>query len=169
MKKKKVKKKEKKSVISGIMKRFEMEIMSDKSPSQTPYVIPFKHMGLQYITGGIPGGRMTEIIGNSQSGKSYLLYEAIERVLSMGGKAFLNDPETSYEPAYGTSIGIKGDKSFFYSKQSVLEDFFTAAKEYILYVRSIIITIFYLKWYDNKGLFFILITLMLFIMIFSKR
>lgn len=134
--KKKKPKKKKKSEISIIMNKFEMEIMSDESPSQTPYIIPFRHKGLQYITGGIPGGRFTEIIGDSLSGKSFLVYEAICEALGMGGHAMLDDPEISYEPSYGARIGIKGERKFYYTKQPILEDFFTASREFVTWVRK---------------------------------
>ncbi len=70
--KKKVKKSEDfdiSEIVSDLAEKFEIEVMSEDSPDRTPYYIKFRHRGLQMITGGVPGGRMTEIRADSQTGK----------------------------------------------------------------------------------------------------
>lgn len=124
------------SIVSDLTKFFSISVMSEKSGDMTPYYIPFAHKGLQYITGGVPGGRFTQIEGDSQCGKSYLLYELISETLNMGGYALLNDPEIAYEPEFGARVGITGDKKFIYSKNKSLETFFDLSRKFIKAVRK---------------------------------
>lgn len=123
-------------IASELAKEFEIQVMSEETEDQVPYYIPFKHKGLQYITGGVPGGRITEIIGDSQCGKSYLLYELIASVLDLGGHALLVDPEVAYEPRFGKKVGISGNKRFFYSTKKSLETFFTMSRRVITKIRA---------------------------------
>lgn len=122
--------------IVASMKGFDVEAMSDKSIDQVPYHIPFRHRGLQAITGGIPGGKFTEIQGDSQSGKSYLLYELIAECLGMGGFAMLHDVERAYEPKFGARVGIEGDKKFLMSWEKELEKVFLSSRKFIATVRA---------------------------------
>lgn len=118
------------------MKGFSVEAMSDKSADQVPYRIPFKHRGLQAITGGVPGGKFTEVQGDSQAGKSYLLYELIAECMSMGGYAMLHDVERAYEPKFGARVGIEGDKKFLISWEKELEKVFLSSRKFIATVRK---------------------------------
>ncbi len=120
----------------ALAKEFDIQVMSEDTEEQVPYRISFRHAGLQYITGGVPGGRFSEIIGDSASGKSYLGYELISRVLEMGGKALLQDVEVAYESKFGKRVGITGDKSFFYSKNKSLEKSFIIWRKFIKLVRQ---------------------------------
>ena len=122
--------------IVASMKGFSVETMSDKSADQVPYRIPFRHKALQAITGGIPGGKFTEIQGDSQCGKSYLLYELIAECLNMGGFAMLHDVERAYEPKFGARVGIEGDKKFLMSWEKEVEKVFLASRKFVATVRA---------------------------------
>lgn len=136
---KKPKKAKKQLTVDSIveaMKGFSVETMSDKSADQVAYRIPFKHKALQAITGGVPGGRFTEIQGDSQCGKSYLLYELIASCLDMGGFAMLHDVERAYEPKFGARVGIEGDKKFLMSWEKEVEKVFLSSRKFIATVRA---------------------------------
>jgi len=123
------------SVISELTKNFAVQVMTKDVADLTPYYIPFKHKGLQFITGGVPGGRMTEISGDSQCGKSYLLYELIRSCQEMGGNALLMDPENAYEIKYGQRVGIDGE--FIYTNEiNQMEKCFALGRKYIKTVRK---------------------------------
>jgi len=124
-------------VLESMCSEFNMEVMDDKSEDRAPYFIPFRHIGLQKITGGIPGGRMTEIHGDSQSGKSYLLYELGIETLNMGGAFMLHDVERAYEPAYGRRVGLEGDKRFLLSPKKQMQEIFLSSRIFIKRIRSV--------------------------------
>lgn len=123
-------------IVKDLSKNYSVEVMSDTNVDRTPYFIPFKHKGLQAITGGVPGGKMTEILGDSQTGKSYLLYELIVSAIEMGGAAMLHDIERAYEPRYGKRVGLEGNKKFALSYEKKLEQIFTLSRKFILGVRA---------------------------------
>lgn len=124
------------SLANDLGKRFGITIMDEDTPDQVPYYTDFQHLGLQTITGGIPGGRFIQIEGDSQCGKSYLLYEIMAGFLAEKGQVLLNDPEIAYEAEYGARVGITGGKRFLYSKNKSLEKFFDMSKLFIKSVRS---------------------------------
>lgn len=88
--------------------------------------VPFSHVGLQKITGGLIGGGFMGIEGMSYSGKSYLLYELLASCVNMGGYALLVDAEQAYDPSFGAKIGLEQKKNsrFFYSEERVIETIF---------------------------------------------
>lgn len=123
-------------IVSDLAEKFEIEVMSEDSPDRTPYYIKFRHKGLQMITGGVPGGRMIEIRGDSQSGKSYLLYELGIETIKMGGAFLLHDIETAYEPAYGIRVGLEGNRKFALSEEKKMENIFALSRQFVLRVRK---------------------------------
>lgn len=123
-------------IIGDLAKDFEVEIMSESAEDRTPYYIPFRNKALQMITGGVPGGRMSEFRGDSQCGKSYLLYELGIETINMGGAFLLHDVETAYEPAYGRRVGLEGDKAFGLSEEKKMEKIFLLSRRFIMKVRA---------------------------------
>lgn len=116
-KKKKTKRKavsKKKEIVKKDMSSFESEledfgvsILSEEDDDiAVPYRIPFRHKGLQKISGGIMGGKFAELSGGSQSGKSYLLYELMAEAIKMGGYSLLQDGERALEESYARSVGL---------------------------------------------------------------
>lgn len=123
-------------IVGDLAKDFEIEVMSDSAEDRTPYYIPFRNKALQAITGGVPGGRMSEFRGDSQCGKSYLLYELGIETINMGGAFLLHDVETAYEPAYGRRVGLEGDKAFGLSEEKKMENIFLLTRKFINKVRE---------------------------------
>lgn len=117
--KKKVVKKVDEFSLEGIKsesKKFEVAILNSETEVETaPYKIPFRHKGLQKITGGIIGGKFAEISGNSQSGKSFLLYELMAECIAMGGVSLLFDGERAFEEPYAemVQLPLRGGKFAF--------------------------------------------------------
>jgi len=72
-----------------------------------PYFIPFSNEALQFITGGVCGGKVIEISGDSQSGKSFLAYQIMASVHEMGGWALLNDIERASTLSMLSNCGVK--------------------------------------------------------------
>ncbi len=103
------------SAVDELAKAFTVQVMDESTEDSVPYYIPFKHVGLQAITGGVPGGMLTVIEGDSQAGKSYLLYELIVQCLDMGGYALLSDPENALQARFMKRVGLSGSKRFVYT------------------------------------------------------
>jgi RecA/RadA recombinase len=102
-----------------------------------PYILPFKHLGLQKATGGIMGGKISSFEADSQTGKSMLLYEIFGSAINMGGACFLADAEQAYEADYGLKAGIPANtKSLLLSTSISMENNFSAAKEYMEWFRT---------------------------------
>jgi recombination protein RecA len=123
-------------IIDDLGKEFELQLMSADSKDSTPYYIPFRHLGLQYATGGVPGGKFTEIHGDSQCGKSFLLYELGSECLKMGGYFLLCDVENAYNELYGKRIGI-GTKKFFKTTKNSIEALFSLWRKFVLKIRAV--------------------------------
>ncbi len=123
-------------IVGDLAKDFEIEVMSESAEDRTPYYIPFKNKALQAITGGVPGGRMSEFRGDSQCGKSYLLYELGIETINMGGAFLLHDIETAYEPAYGRRVGLEGDKAFGLSEEKKMENIFLLSRKFVNKIRE---------------------------------
>ena len=111
--------------------------MDSNSKDRTPYFIRFKNRAIQAQTGGCPGGRFTEILGKSQCGKSYLLYELIMETIAMGGVAMLHDVERALEAAYMKRVGMKEGQGFALSYEKKMEQIFLASREFVLKVRKV--------------------------------
>lgn len=137
-------KKQKEEEVDPILKslsEFADEIISDDTDDDKsfgfPYRIPYKHKGLQKATGGVIGGTMKEISGESQAGKSFLLYELIASVQEMGGWARLTDCERAFEKAYGISAGIDMKSGrFLLSRNNNMSNFFQSNTAFINRIRE---------------------------------
>jgi RecA/RadA recombinase len=99
--------------IESELEGFSLSLIGEDEPEESiaPYIIPF-HMdgkgseGLQKISGGIFGGKFCEISGNSQAGKSFLLYQLMANAIKMGGYALLFDGERAFEEPYAKIVGL---------------------------------------------------------------
>jgi len=68
--------------------------------------------------GGIPVGRVTEIIGESQGGKTLVCCQLAANVQKAGGIVVFIDTEHDLDKTFGVNIGIKFDeKTFVYREQ----------------------------------------------------
>ena len=138
-KKKKTKKKvidKEEEILKALGASFETKLTLDDDQYNIPYKIPFQHKGLQYITGGLPGGYFTEIHGESLTGKSYLMYELGLETIKMGGWYLQQDVERAYNVKFGKILGLEGHKRFIKSSKTELQDIISEAKRFILEIRS---------------------------------
>lgn len=125
------------SAVDELAKSFSVEVMDENVTESVPYYIPFRHVGLQAITGGVPGGKLTLIEGDSQCGKSYLLYELIVECLKMGGYALLSDPENALVPRFMKKAGLSGNQRFLYSNvETQLTRNFSMWRKFVTAIRA---------------------------------
>jgi RecA/RadA recombinase len=111
--------------------------LQDDVTSFIPWTVPFNHIGLQKITGGLLGGKIMVIEGFSQTGKSWLLYELYANCIKMGGWVYHEDCEQAFEPAYGATCGIDySTKRFMLSNETVVEEISINITNFITNVRS---------------------------------
>lgn len=117
------------------------EIVTDDISDLVPWKVPFNHLGLQKITGGLLGGKIMHIEGESQTGKSWLLYELIANCVRMGGYAYLADVENAFEPIYGKAAGIdfKRFQFMFDKKEKVIEEMHKNFSDFIKRTRDTMI------------------------------
>ena len=124
--------------IKAKMKGSKAVRMSSNSDSLIPWKLPFRHRGLQKITGGLLGGKIMMIEAFSQCGKSFLAYELMAAAIKSGGMAYLQDREQAYEPDYGAKCGLDDDDAFFYDDKIVIEPSFAEWIDWIKACREVI-------------------------------
>jgi len=71
--------------------------------------------------GGIPVGKLTEISGEEQSGKSLLVAQLIAEVQRRGGIAAYMDVENSANPDFMTRLGVNTKELIYLQPQTVEE------------------------------------------------
>lgn len=77
--------------------------------------IPSGSLALDLVlgVGGIPRGRIIEIYGNPQGGKSTLALHIVAEAQRAGGSAAYIDVENAMDPAYAESVGVNVNELFF--------------------------------------------------------
>lgn len=85
--------------------------------------------------GGFPVGRITEITGLEQSGKSLLAAHALANTQKRGGLAIFIDTENAVPPPFFTAVGIDLSKMIYIGLDTV-EDIFEAVETVIEKVRA---------------------------------
>ena len=103
---------------------------------EVPYTIPFRHKGLQYITGGLAGGIFIEAHGPSQCGKSYLMMEGGMAYIEAGGWYLQGDIERAYKRVIGKKIGLEGHPRFAKTKERNMEKLFKKMEKFVLKIRK---------------------------------
>lgn len=73
--------------------------------------------------GGFPEGRISELGGLWQSGKSLLAYQALAACQRRGGIAFLDDSERAFDRKWGATLGINLNDLVYYVAPSLEEGF----------------------------------------------
>lgn len=138
---KKTKKKEVKAFsledISDELGKFESDIYSEDREEVEPcYIIPFKNEAMQFATGGILGGKFHEISGDSQSGKSYILYDLYRSVQEMGGVCYHQDGERALTDAIMKSVKIKKNGTLAITYERDINKYFAKIIAFIKAVRK---------------------------------
>jgi len=87
--------------------------------------------------GGMPAGRIIELTGLEQSGKTLLSAHILASVQAMGGMAIYIDTEHSFLPEYfGKVCGIDFNKNWLHIEQDDLETIFDIIETVIVDIRS---------------------------------
>lgn len=124
------------AIIKSLGKQFEVGPNNDDPNADVPYIVNFKHKGLQYITGGVPGGIFMEVHGPSQCGKSYVMYELGMAFMDAGGWYYQNDAERAYKRVIGRKIGLESATRIVKSKKRAIEEIFAEMKTFVLKIRE---------------------------------
>jgi RecA/RadA recombinase len=124
--------------IASDLKDFQVKVYNkDTVKDDAPYIIPFRHRGLQKISGGIIGGTFAEISGESGGGKSFHGYELIAECQKMDGVAVLFDGENAWDDAYAKMMNINTDNgTFMISKERDIDKVFNLMIKTIKAVRK---------------------------------
>jgi recombination protein RecA len=85
--------------------------------------------------GGLPVGRITEISGLEQSGKSLIGAHLVASTQKKGGVAVYIDTESAASPNFMTAVGVD-TKQLIYVQRDTVEDIFSDIERTIEYVRS---------------------------------
>ena len=84
--------------------------MSDQAQIAIPSISTGSFsLDLALGVGGLPRGRVVEILGPESSGKTTLVYHVIAEAQRMGGICAFIDAEHSMDPAYAQHIGVNID------------------------------------------------------------
>lgn len=119
------------------MDSFELELLTTDTSNEIPcYIIPFRSLSLQFITGGILGGKFHEISADSQAGKSYLLYELYSTVQEMGGVCYHQDGERAFTSQIAKACKIKDDGTFAKTHERDINKLFASMGKFIKAVRK---------------------------------
>lgn len=84
----------------------------DESPHVKVDVIPTGSLALDIAlgVGGVPRGRITEIVGEESTGKSSLCQHIVANAQKMGGRCAYIDMEHALDPAYAAKCGVDVNK-----------------------------------------------------------
>jgi recombination protein RecA len=112
---------EKKSLLQKELERIEKDfgkgsIMSASSKAENLEVISTGSLKLDLATGigGLPRGKVVEIIGWESSGKSTIVQQVIANAQKKGLKCLYMDSEHSLDKKYATALGINMDDLMVY-------------------------------------------------------
>jgi recombination protein RecA len=87
------------------------------------------------IKNGIPGGRISEIIGRSSTGKSAVCFSLLANAQKMGGVAVLLDTEASADLEFARVFGVDTKKLIISEPESV-EQLYDTAKAIAVEIRD---------------------------------
>lgn len=79
--------------------------------------------GTRIYGGGIPGGILVEIYGQSGAGKTAILAEVCASAQAKGGNVFFNDPEGRLDTEYSLIYGVSIDENNYSQPDTVMEAF----------------------------------------------
>lgn len=109
-------------------------------PTTVRDFVPFGSTLLDYITcnrrgGGIPVGKLTEIVGEEASGKSLLVTHILANTQKKGGIAVLIDTENALNPQFAEQVGLDL-KKLVYSQPGSIEEVFETIERTIVLARE---------------------------------
>jgi len=114
--------------------------LNDPNPTEVKSFIPTGSTVLDYLIanmsgGGIPAGKITEIVGEEQAGKSLLATQILANAQKLGGIAVYLDTENAASPDFMKRLGINLNK-LVYLQPGSIEDCYAAIEKTILMARS---------------------------------
>lgn len=112
------------SVLSGLRKAGS-EIGAFEGFNMTTKGLTTGNLTLDYLTGvgGIPVGRITELLGPPSSGKTTTGLQTAAHVQQAGGRVVYLDYERALDPDYCQALGLDvRDESFLYMKPDYFEE-----------------------------------------------
>lgn len=86
--------------------------------------------------GGIPLGRITEILGWEASGKTLLGIHILANVQKMGGIAVYIDTEFSLDTTFARAVGLDLEHNFIYIQTEFLEEAYDAVERIITTIKK---------------------------------
>jgi len=108
------------TIIMGKDTREELEVVDSGSLT----------LNLATNIGGLPVGKLIELLGMESSGKSTLTLHAISNFQKLEGKCVLVDYEQSFDRAYATALGVDMDKLIIIQPEC-MEDGYNMTEELI--------------------------------------
>ncbi len=84
---------------------------------------------------GLPAGRITEIVGQPQTGKTLLGIHLLKETQRRGGIAVLDDPETAYDLEWAAKLGLNIPDLVLLQSET-LEDIFERQEKFIRLIRE---------------------------------
>ena len=81
------------------------------------------------LNGGLPCGRITELFGEEQSGKSLIAMVAAGQLQKKGGRVLLFDAEQAYTPEWAEKLGMD-TSNIMISDNNIVEDIMEISKKY---------------------------------------
>lgn len=122
-------KKRNEEIIESINKKFGFEVVTGEAEPFPVFFADTGSYGINFIicgrplTGGMPGGRFTEIFGDPSTGKSIIIYKTMAGVTHLGGFGILDDSERSYQKYYDLWFDIAEDRRFLLYSETIPEHF----------------------------------------------
>lgn len=126
-----------KDILSTKLKALESKygkgtIILGKDTSEDLEVVDSGSLTINLATnlGGLPVGKLIELMGMESSGKSTLTLHAIANFQKLPGKCILIDYEQSFDRIYATALGVDMEKLIIIQPES-MEDGYNMAEELI--------------------------------------
>ena len=86
--------------------------------------------------GGIPVGRITELIGENQAGKTLIATQILANTQKLGGIAVCIDTEHDIDKGFSYRVGLQWDKLIYKEYLHCLEEVFEYVEEVVKLVRA---------------------------------
>lgn len=128
-------------IIEDICKNIEDADVLDVDDSSNISFVSTGNLAMDFVCsgklwqGGVPLGRITEIYGESSTGKTIIGTHILQNIQKMGGIGILIDSESAYSASFAKILGID-TKQLIYLQPNCLEDCFIKINKIINYIRS---------------------------------
>lgn len=108
-------------------------------PDEKSLRLPTRCLGLNNIMGGgIPFGKILEIIGYESTGKTMIAYDFAYTTQKLGGKVLWADMENVWTNSWAKNLGVDPKKVDLLTDNNAVEYFADWVRDSILYWRSVL-------------------------------